>query len=816
MRIKKKNRFRKMSFYLKCGIFVFVCLFLVLNVNFVDAGDYDSAISKNRKEGIYATAYLNGVNHLYYLNMYTMNGRVAYCLEIGVDVSTDIYHSTNDFGSISLTEEQSRYVKNISYFGYLYPGHEDYKYYMAAQELIWEYLSNIEVQWTNILDFNGPRIDIEGYKQDILNLYKNAEKGISLEKVGNLKLNKEYVINEVNSYLNNYEIVETNNVDAFIENNTIKLKTRGDYIGKASIVLKKKGIYNYGSKFYYYDNSQKLISVGDLEDDKVVVTVNIVGSNLLIKVVDKDTGLSNPQGEATLKDASYSLYDENNKEVGGILTDINGVSYLLNLPYGKYYIKQNRASVGYVKNNDIYEFVFDEDEEEVILYQQVITNNIKFFKTYGQNNGKIKVEAGVNFVIYDSFNNIYKKIVTDEEGVIFIELPYGNYLVHQENTVKGYKMIEDFSIKVKDNIEEIINYNLFDEAFEYSLKLKVKNMVTGDNILNEGFAFKVKDKSSGDYISDFSGDIFFTNQNGELLFPMKFIYGEYVIEQVGVAKNYLLNKEKLELVIDEHTSFLMVDGNLIAEVAFYNQLIMGRVNVESLQEIFNVEAFEYCYKKEILENVEFDLVASKDIVVDNKIIYKNGEKVNSFVTNEKGKFRIDNLYLGDYCLEAFFGVKNCFSLVNDNNEIGIIDKNVEIIKLINKGDVLIYNVSSSGEVIEGTMMEVFDDKGNVILNAITNQDGIIKVGNIPFGSYCVLEKKINDNYFLDEKSTCFVVNEKKKDVYITNKQKKNMIISVPDTFSNKKNVWNLIIVILVLIVIGGFLYKKVFNIDNNL
>lgn len=810
MRIKKNKRWRKIKFYLKCGSFVLVCLFLALNVNFVDAGDYDSAISKNRKDGIYATASLNGVNHLYYLNMYTVNGRVAYCLEIGVDVSTDIYHSTNDFGYISLTEEQSWYVKNISYFGYLYPGHDDYKYYMAAQELIWEYLSNIEVQWTNVLDFNGPRIDIESYKQEILNLYKISESGIDLEKVGTLKLNKEYVVDDLSNYLNNYEIVETNNIEAFIKDNAVYLKTRSDYIGKASIVLKKKDIYAYESMFYYYDNSQKLISSGDLGEDKQVISFNIVGSNLLIKVVDKDTGLSNPQGEATLKDAMYGLYNEDDKEVGGIVTDINGGSYLLNLPYGKYYIKQLRSSAGYLKNSEIYELDIDEDEEEIVLEQQVIYNNIRFFKTYGQNNGKVAVEAGVSFIIYDSSNDIYERVVTDESGIGMFKLPYGNYLVHQENTVEGYKLIDDFSIRVKGKVDEVINYNLFDEAVEYSLKLKVKNIVSGDDILCKGFKFKIKDKNSGEYISYLSDDVFSTDENGELLFPMNLIYGEYVIEQIETVENYLLNEDMIEVIVDDHTNFELVDDKLLVEVPFYNQLIMGRVNVVTMKEIFNIADGEYNYEKEMLGNIEVELIADKPIVVDGKVIYNDGDVVDNFVTNEEGTFRLDSLYLGDYCLQGFEAVKNCFSLVNNDSGIGIIDKTIEMVDLINKGDILIHNVSSEGKIIEGTIMEVYNNDGEVLFKGITNQEGIIKVGDIPFGSYCILEKKISDDYFLEEKSICFDIKDEIKDIYVTNKRKNKTIISIPDTFSNKNNVWKLGIVVLFFVIVGGFLYKKVF------
>ena len=41
---------------------------------------------------------------------------------------------------------------------------------MASQELIWEYLSNAEVEWTNEMKVDGDRINIDEYKSDILEL----------------------------------------------------------------------------------------------------------------------------------------------------------------------------------------------------------------------------------------------------------------------------------------------------------------------------------------------------------------------------------------------------------------------------------------------------------------------------------------------------------------------------------------------------------------------------------------------------------------------------------------------------------------------
>ena len=161
-KVKKKRKEKiKGVLFMLMGVFVFYCS------SFVSAGEYDSVIEKNRVDNVYAITNIKGSDRIFYLNMYEMNGRVSYCIDLGMDITTDIYHSTESFLSSDLSNDQVDYIRGISYFGYGYYNHDDKRYYMAAQELIWEYLSGVEVEWSNEMRVDGNRIDIEEYKDDI-------------------------------------------------------------------------------------------------------------------------------------------------------------------------------------------------------------------------------------------------------------------------------------------------------------------------------------------------------------------------------------------------------------------------------------------------------------------------------------------------------------------------------------------------------------------------------------------------------------------------------------------------------------------------
>lgn len=105
----------------------------------------------------------NGEYYLYLQDLFIMNGKTAYCIEPNVHITTSIYNSTSNFDELNLSKEIKEKIKLIAYYGYDYFNKSDIKYFLAAQELIWEVVldGKGEVYWTSIDQVHGPRIDVE-------------------------------------------------------------------------------------------------------------------------------------------------------------------------------------------------------------------------------------------------------------------------------------------------------------------------------------------------------------------------------------------------------------------------------------------------------------------------------------------------------------------------------------------------------------------------------------------------------------------------------------------------------------------------------
>lgn len=806
----RKSRLKRWGFFKLLMVLVFGGIVFWGSKGNVDAGMNDTTIVKNRIDGMYAIAEINGETRIFYMNTYFMDGILAYCIELGVDITSSRYHSTSDFSISYLSDEQIEYVRSITYFGYGYKGHDEYLYYAAAQEIIWEYITGIDVYWTSELNADGERVDIESYKNNILSLVEDYNKKIDLDfEDGQVyTVGDEIVIEDKNSILSDYEVVSSLYSDVSIEGNSLVIKV-GNEIGKEKIELRRKGYYGYNSLLYYYDSSQKLISTGNYREVDEVVSFDISGVTLKGRVLEgKVDGLTSMQD--SLEGAVYEVYSEDGDLIGTYKSDIKGTFEVSGLKYGKYYFKHLEASKGYLVSDEIIEVMVDSDNMEVILEQQLIANTIEINKVYGSE-GVYSPESGIIFLVYDNHNIYFTKFVTGKDGTARVILPYGKYKVVQQNTTTGYSKVDDFFIEVLEQSEDKVYYNLINELI--LVKVRVNTFLNGgdDLLVSNVIGYKIREANKNSYLEFNGQDIFYADNNGVVSLPVKLDYGNYILEQVNVPDGVLLYEDDISFSINSRSKLELDDGDLVIDVDVYNDLIKGKVNIKTLKEVYYKDFNEYGYKTEIRSNVELLLKANADIVINDEVKYRAGEEIYRGKTNDTGELIIDDLYLGSYCLiDNDTLEERCFSIESIDNKTSIVNVDLEFVKYLDKFNLIINNKSNEDEVIVGSVFEIIDSEEEVIYTGITNEDGVVKVENILLGDYCVTQKKVLDGYYLLEDKVCFLL-EGDKTLELVNEKVVNKTINVPDTFKNDDIGIYELLVIIAMIGTGYIVYKKIFN-----
>ena len=495
------------------------------------------------------------------------------------------------------------------------------------------------------------------------------------------------------------------------------------------------------------------------------------GKAILIKE-DEKTG-SIPQGSAKLDGAVYELRKSNNDELVETVTIKGGKAKAENLYLGEYYWIEKKAPEGYLLDTTKHYFEISYAGEnvetaikETLVKEKVITGGfdlIKFgeydwkekikniFKT---KNKEIKPLKDVEFSVFsDTTGKLVKTGYTDEKGYLKFEgLPYDTYTVKESKTPEGYIAAKDFKVTVKKQ-NETHHYAIQNKVIEEKLKVVKIDSETKKIIPVKGAEFKIKSLQTGDFITmpknneDGKTDTFYTNDEGYLITPEALSYGEYELIEVKAPDGYVLAKDPIQFKVDG-------SSNGIIEIRFENTSQKGIVEFTKKGQIpkdIKIEETKYgklheiIYEYKPLENVTYDIIAKENIITnDGTIRFKKGDVIETLTTDEKGKWKSSELYLGKY---------------------QAIEKSAPNGYIISS-DPIDFELSYSGQLIELTKTSITanNDFQSLLVNIFKNEEKIegwkenkpvikdIKGNGKIFGIFTREEKEISDNIKIPENS----------------------------------------------------------------
>lgn len=457
---KKKKRIRRV----RNKIQYLIMIFITVLVGMCCVRAEEAQLESTQIYDYYSYAILDGTPRLFNFKIYEFNGKPVYCIELGQGIYDYEYVGTVDYESLGYSKEQMDYVGLLAYYGYEYPGHQDnYFYYMATQELIWEYLSGTSVYWTQELNLNNPSewTGVYAYKEEILNLVAEHSNLPTLA-YSSFRYSVTDVISilDENGVLNDYEIVDDGGLPVSIVDNALVVDHEGKYVGDYVITLKRKSYLSQSSMIYYNDTSQKLFSVGTLDTTAFTVPIRILGASLTVQKYDAVTQSIVPFGNGTLSGAKYGIYNLNDELIAEFETDDLGQAKISNLAFGSYYVKELESSYGYELDPTIYSLYIAQLKNTLVVYEEPTLVKVLIYKTYDDD---YLPESGVIFDILNQDGEVYATIVTDENGYASLEVPYGTYQIVQKTSKEGFTFTEAIDLTVDENSDAVITYSFQDD-----------------------------------------------------------------------------------------------------------------------------------------------------------------------------------------------------------------------------------------------------------------------------------------------------------------------------------------------------------------
>ena len=569
-------------------------LFVALTINTVYAED-NLPLRKHRFPNAYGV--FDGVDrvHLFYAQSYSFNGEIAYCIEPGVDITTELYSSTDDLSITGLSQEVLDKVRLIAYYGFAYNTgpHLNNNYYMASQEMIWKEITGRDTYWVSEEDVNGPRINIDREKNEIKTLMEKHDILPSFDKEEvTLKVGESYTLEDTNDALSRFQLV--NNEDNVKINGNLVTIIANSLDDSKEIKLVSKTYTDNVPLIYYNGNSQKLMTVfGKLDPQEVSFRVKVI-PNVKIKVVKIDAVNKEQIEQAGIK------FKIKNVDTNEYLCDNDECIYETNsdgefitgtaVSYGNYQIEEIPDNIpGYFVNNEPLPFKIDDDTklitEDNNIYAEVAFENqpvlgkviinklgeklmiMDDYITYSYD----KLD-GVNYKLYaanDIYtgNNILK--YHKDELVSTVSTTNGSAVI--DNLVLGkYYLIEDETL---DNY--VIDPTIYDVILEQDGNNPVMVTFSFRNYLKKGvFTITKMDKTTGLPLEGATISLY--SETNELIYRgVTNQKGTIIIEGLPLGKYYYLEDEAPSgYIIDtEKHYFELSENNQVFNANLVNELV---------------------------------------------------------------------------------------------------------------------------------------------------------------------------------------------------------------------------------------------------
>ncbi len=490
-------------------------------------------LTKQEIDNVWSYHYRNGDIWSYgQLPFRYANDKLVYCIEPDVRIATNDY-IVYDFNRSGYSEEKRKQMELISYYGYKYDNHNDIKYYIATQDLIWRLSPDEEIKWTKGGEY-GEEIDVSKEKNEILSLInKHNVLPEFNDSITNIKVNEKKEFIDANDVLRNYDIEYSSEIEVIKDNNKLIVtpKKQGEYT--IDFIHKK----NYDSGTFLYDNFSTLtqsmaifgapnIINGSMKIISDKVDVNIYKKDLDTKELIKDKGI-----KIKIKDLNT------NKYVTDILEFDDG-KINISLKEGKYKIEEIKTVNPYLINDGL-EFTITKDDvsKEIDFFNKKQEGKILINKI-NENNENLE---NVKFNIYDSNNNLVDEINTSNTKTASKVLPLGKYYIKEISPNYGYELdknIYEIDLSYDDTIEyitkelDVINKKIKCEISVFS--------ISGDIKLDSDFE-----------VYDLNNNLVYkgTTINGEAKFNLE--YGNYIIKEVSVPNGYKLNDNEINLEVSD-------------------------------------------------------------------------------------------------------------------------------------------------------------------------------------------------------------------------------------------------------------------------
>lgn len=365
--------------------------------------------------------------------------------------------------------------------------------------------------------------------------------------------------------------------------------------------------------------------------------------------------------------------------VATITTGESGKAVAKDLPLGKYYVVETKASEGFVLNPEPVKVALTyQDQDTPIVEAEAIVGNDRqkvAISVEKQDTENGQVLSGAVFGIYNKkdirangkvlvkADTLLQEMTSDENGMATctLDLPFGEYYVKELKAPEGFVSSDEvleFVAEYQGQETKIVSLQAVKKNEPTTAEFTKSDLTTGVEL--EGARLKVMDKD-GNVIDEW------TSEKDK----------PHVIKSLVVGETYTLHEEFAPYGYLKATdvTFTVKDTAEVQKVEMKDEVPKGLLIInkkgeflEKITLLDNVKGtvehfFEYITGN--LSEVTFEVYAAEDIKAADGVSadhYKKDELVGTITTDEKGIAKMEDLPVGKYYVKE---VKTAHGFVLD-------------------------------------------------------------------------------------------------------------------------------------------------------
>lgn len=533
------------------------------------------------------------------------------------------------------TKEEQRQLKLIIHYG-ANTHLNNYYYYMATQELIWR-IKGGDFYFT---DINGERIDIEIYKDEIMEKVLKHDLLPSFSNIVlNPKLYDEVILNDDNKVLKNYIISNPGNNKVTKKDDSMIININDKMVSNIELTYTvSSGL----SSHTYIGNGQTLITSRLAEQKTTYVHVEPSGVSyyLKIKFLEGDKSIF---GKVKFKIYNHNIsqYIENGTIFESNMFGVFESDFKLDV--GIYEIAYIDVPNGYIPSILPNQFTLDNEtlvnnnfKYEFISYLDVPKGKLTINRTATTYDGNTKKLDGIEYKIFarNNISDVHSNLLYKQDelvdtikvidGSIDIMLPLGSYYIEEQPNNYGIEqsLKQYVNFTYNDSITNIYyqNININTPISTPYINIKtLKETINGNYIDYSNYKYEMYALediiylnelvfSKGEHITTLISD-----DNGNIMKNLEISYGKYILKEINIDNNYYDN----ENIIFNFTN----ENNYLYEIV-EKKLKKGNLEIIINSENQNIHNIIYfLYDKKYNYNINYKLLIENIKIGEYKVIY---------------------------------------------------------------------------------------------------------------------------------------------------------------------------------------------------